>query len=86
MVDSGIGQPGIELIPLPINMIPRNKANTIKKSFIYRLTNEPPKYNPIILDTTCVSNGVITNPPNGFHNVMSVLLLNIQNPLDTDSV
>jgi len=86
MVDSGIGQPEIELIPLPINMIPRNKANTIKKSFIYRLTNEPPKYNPIILDTTCVSNGVITNPPNGFHNVMSVLLLNIQNPLDTDSV
>ena len=86
MVDSGIGQPGIELIPLPINMIPRNKANTIKKSFIYRLTNEPPKYNPMILDTTCVSNGVITNPPNGFHNVMSVLLLNIQNPLDTDSV
>jgi len=52
MVSFCTGQPGIELIPLPTNMIPRNKANTIKKSFIYRLTNEPPKYNPIILDTT----------------------------------
>jgi len=86
MVSLGVRQPGILFIPLPIKMIPRNKVNTIKKSFIYRLTNEPPKYNPMILDTTCVSNGVITNPPNGFHNVISVLLLNIQNPLDTDSV
>lgn len=86
MVSLWVEHPGVELIALPTNMIPRNKSNTMKKSFIYRLTNEPPKYNPMILDTTCVSNGVITNPPSGFHNVISVLLLNIQNPLLTDSV
>jgi len=34
MVDCGIAQPSKDLIPLPIIMINKNIANTIRKSFI----------------------------------------------------